>query len=101
MSQKWIKNVFSKDSFGLFGMHKQVESAHFEPMLSNFGPSQGRKGLENGPLWDHRRLKNGSKPWFSKNDPSLVGVPKQMNTAHFAPLLSRSRPFPSAYFICR
>ena len=38
---------FSKDTFGLFGVHKQVEWAHFEPMLSNFGPSQGRKGLEN------------------------------------------------------
>ena len=41
-------------------------------MLSNFGPSQGRKGLENGPLWDHKWLKNGSKPWFSKHDPSPV-----------------------------
>ena len=40
---------FSKDNFGL------VKCANFEPMLSNFGPSQGRKGLKKGanlaPKW--------------------------------------------------
>ena len=92
---------FSKDTFGLFGLHKQVEWSHFEPMLCNFGCSQGRKGLENGPLWDDKWLENGSKPWFSKNDPSLVVVPKQMNTAHSEPLLSRFHPLSSVYFICR
>ena len=49
-------------------------------MLGNFGPSQGRKGLESGPIWDHKWLKNGSKTWFWKNDPSPVVVPKRMNT---------------------
>ena len=69
-------------------------------MLSNFDPSQGRKGLENGPIWDHKWLKNGSKPWFSKK--VLVQlVPKRMNTAHFEPLLSRSHPFSNAYLMCR
>ena len=72
-----------------------------EPMLSKFGPSQGRKGLDNGPIWDHKRLKNGSKPWFSKNDPSPVMLPKRMNTAHFEPLLSRSHPLSNVYLICR
>ena len=91
---------FSKDTFGLFGVHKQVERAHFEPMLSNFGASQGRKGLENGPIWDQKWLKNGSKPWFSQNDPSPVVVSKRMNTDHFEPLLSRSHPLSSAYLIC-
>ena len=62
-------------------------------MLSNFGPSQGRKGLENGPIGDNKWLKNGSKPWFCKNDPSLVVVPERMNTTHFEPLLSRSSNF--------
>ena len=61
--QKSLKNrskmYFSKDTFGLFGVHKQVEWAHFEPMLSNIGPSQCRKGLEYGPIWDHKWLKNG------------------------------------------
>ena len=92
---------FSKDTFGLFGLHKQVEWSHFEPMWSYFGPSQGREGLENGPIWDHKWLKNGSKPWFPKNDPSLVVVPKRMNIAHFKPPLSRSHPFSIAYLICR
>ena len=52
---------FSKDTFGLFGVHKQVKRAHFEPMLSNFGPSHGRKGPENGPIWDHKWLKKRVK----------------------------------------
>ena len=33
-------------TFGSFGVHKQVEWAHFEPTLSYFGASQGRKGVE-------------------------------------------------------
>ena len=70
-------------------------------MLNNLGPSQGQKGLENGPIWGHKRLKNGSKPRFSENNPSPVVVPKRMNTAHFEPLLSRSHPLSSAYLICR
>ena len=69
-------------------------------MLSNFGPSQGRKGLENGAAWDHKWLENGSKPWFSKNDYSPVVVPKRMNIAHFEPLLSSSHPLSSVYLIC-
>ena len=85
---------FFKDTFGPFGVHKQVEWAHFEPVMANFGPSQGQKGLENGPIWNHRWLKNGSKPWFSKNDTSPVVVPKRTNTAHFEPLLSLARHFP-------
>ena len=28
----------SIDTFGLFELHKQVEGAHFEPMLSNSPP---------------------------------------------------------------
>ena len=92
---------FSKDTFGIFGVHKQVEWSHFEPMLSKIGPSQGRKGLGNGPIWDHKWLKNGSKPWFSKkNDTSPIVVPQRMNIAHFEPPLSRSHPLSSAYLIC-
>ena len=65
-------------------------------MLSKFGPSQGRKGRENGLIWDHKCLKNGSNPWFPKNAPSPLVVPKRMNTAHFKPLFSRSHPISSA-----
>ena len=66
----------SKYTFGLFGVHIQLEGGIFEPMLSNFGPSRDQKCLENVPIWDHRWLKNGSKPWFFKNDPSRGVVPK-------------------------
>ena len=52
-------------------------------MLSNFGPSQGQKGLENGLFWGHKWLKTGSKPWFSKKDPSRVVVPKRATLIHF------------------
>ena len=92
-----------KNTFGLLGVHKQVERANFEPIFSNVVPSQGRMGLENGLLWDHKWPKNGSKQWFSKNDPSPIVVPKQMNTGHFAPLLSRClhSALSIVYLICR
>ena len=61
---------FPKDTFGLFGVRKQVERAHSEAMLSNLGPSQGRDGFENRPIGDLKWLKNGSKSWFSKNEPN-------------------------------
>ena len=88
---------FPKDNFKLFGLHEQVEWYHFEPMLSNFGPSQGRKDLENGIVW----LQTRTKPWFSKKDPIPVAVPKWMNIAHFEHRLSRSHPHSGAYLICR
>ena len=105
--QKLVKNgskmCFSKDTFALFGVHKQVNSAHFEPRLSNLAPPppQGCTGLENGPIRDHKWLKNESKPWYSKNDPCQFVLPKWRNRAHFEPLLSRSHPLSNAYLICR
>ena len=80
---KWSRIIFGKNTF-----------------LTHFLYAKGRKGLSNGPIWDHRWLKNGSKPWFSKNDPTPVVVPKQMNIADFEPLLSRSHPLSGAYLIC-
>ena len=41
----------------------------------------------------------GSKPWFSKNDPSPVVVHKWMNIAHFEPHLSRSSHFPFSFVV--
>ena len=49
----------SNDAFGPFGVYKQVKWARFEPNLSNFGPAQVRKCLENGPIRDHNWLKYG------------------------------------------
>ena len=55
---------FSKDTFGLFGVHKQVECIHFEPMLGIFGPSQGQKGpLKMGQFGTTNGSKTG--PCFS------------------------------------
>ena len=70
-------------------------------MVSNFGPSPGGNSPENGPIWDHKWLKNVSKPWLSQNDPIPAVVPKPMNIAHFEPLLSCSRPLSNLYLICR
>ena len=52
----------------------------------------GKFGTTNGS-------KNGSKPWFSKNDPSPVVVPKLMNTLHFEPFVSRFHPLSSVHLI--
>ena len=46
-------------------MLKQVFLACFEPVVMHFGPWKKPKCLENGPLWDKKWLKNGSKTCFS------------------------------------
>ena len=50
--QKWVKNGsktrFSKSDLGPFGMRKQVVLAHFEPVVTRFGPCKIPKSLENG-----------------------------------------------------
>ena len=38
MGQKWVKNACSKSYFGPFGVHKLVNCAHFEPVLTQFSP---------------------------------------------------------------
>ena len=75
---------FSKDTFGLFGVYKQVECVHFEPTLGNLSPQAERasKMGQFGTTW----LKIRSKPWFSENAPRLVVVLEQMNIAQFEPL---------------
>ena len=47
-------------------MLKQVFLAHFEPVETRFGPWKIQKCLENGPFWDQKWVKNGSKTHFSK-----------------------------------
>ena len=67
---------FSKDTFGLFGLHKQVEWSHFEP-VEQFWPLSRPKG----PLkWANLEPQMAQKR-FPKNDPSPVVVPKRMNIA--------------------
>ena len=61
----WVKNGskahFSTTDVGPFGMLKQVFSAHFEPVVTRFGPWKIPKCLENGPFSDQKWVKNGSK----------------------------------------
>ena len=88
--QKWVKNGsktrFSKSDPQPFGMLKQVFLAHFEPVVTCFGPWKIPKCLENGPLWDQKGVKNGSKTHFSKSDHGPCGMPGPVFLAHFEPI---------------
>ena len=95
--QKWLKNgsklCFSKMDLGPFGMLKQVSSARFEPEVTHFVPWKIPKCLENGPLWAHEWVKNGSKMCFSKSDPRPFGMLKQVVLARFEPVVTRFGPW--------
>ena len=75
--QKWVKNGSktgcTKSDHGPFGMLKQVFSAHFEPMVTRFGPWKIPKLLEKGPLWDQKWVTNGCKMCFPKVIPDHWG----------------------------
>ena len=75
--QQWVKNGskmhFSKNNLGPFMMLKQVVLAHFEPVATGFGPWTIPKCLENGPFWDQKWVKNGSKTRFFKVIPDHLG----------------------------
>ena len=85
--QLWVKNGskthFSKNDSGPFMMLKQVVLAHFEPVATGFGPWTIPKCLENGPFWDQKWVKNGSKTRFFKSDPEPFGMLKQVSLARF------------------
>ena len=67
-------------------MLKQVFLGRFEPLVARFGLWKIPKCLENGPFWDQRWVKNGSKTRFSKNDPGPFMMLKQAVLAHFEPV---------------
>ena len=81
------KNIFSKVVPRPLGMLKQVFLAGFEPVVKCFGPRKIAKCLENGPFWDKKWVKNGSKTRFSKSDPGPFGMLKQVFLAHFEPVV--------------
>ena len=87
--QKWLKNGSKKPLFksdrGPFGMPKQVFLARFEPVVARFGPRKIPKCLENGPFWDQKWVKNGSKKAFLKSDRGPFGMPKQVFWAPLNP----------------
>ena len=78
-------------------MLKQVVLAHFEPVATGFGSWKIPKCLENGPFWDQKWVKNGSKTRFSKSDPGPFGMPKQVFLARFEPVLTEFSPFHHMY----
>ena len=94
--QKWLKNGSKKPLFksdrGPFGMPKQVFLARFEPVVARFGPRKIPKCLENGPIWDQKWVKNGSKKAFLKSDRCPFGMPKQVFWARFDPVVARFGP---------
>ena len=74
-------------------MLKQVFLARFEPVVTRFGPWKIPKCLENGPFWDQKWVKNGSKTHFSKTDPRPFGMLKQVFLTHFEPVVTRFGPW--------
>ena len=74
-------------------MLKQVFLAHFEPMVTCFGPWKIPKCLEKGPFWGQERVKNGSKMCLSKTDRGLFGMVKQVFLARFEPMVTRLGPW--------
>ena len=45
-----------------------------ELVVAHFGPLKIPKCIENGPSWDQKWVKNGSKTHFSKHHPRPFGV---------------------------
>ena len=90
MGQKCVKNAFCHR--GPFGVLKQVVLARLEPQITRFGPWKRPKCLENGPLWDQKWAKTGSKLRFSKSDPRPFGMLKQLFLARFEPVVTHFGP---------
>ena len=94
--QKWVKNgsktPFSKTHPRPFGMLKQVFLAHFEPVVTRFGPWKIPKCLENRPFWDEKWVKNGSNPLFFKRDLGPFGMLEQVFSAHLEPVVTHFGP---------
>ena len=87
------KIIFSKVVPRPLGMLKQVFLARFEPMVTGSGLWKIPKCLENGPFQGKKWVKNGSKTWFSKNDPRPLGMLKHVFLARFEPMVTRYGPW--------
>ena len=70
---------------------------HFEPVAIEYGSWKIPQCLENGPFWDQKWVKNGSKTRLSKSDPRPFGMLKQVFLAHFEPALTEFSPFHHTY----
>ena len=80
------KRFFPKLFLDHLGCSNKSFGAISEPVVARFGPWKIPKCLENGPFWDQKWVKNGSKTCFSKNDPGTFGMLKQVFLAHFEPV---------------
>ena len=78
-------------------MLKQVFLAHFELVVTRFGPWKIPKCLENGPLGDQKPVKTRSKTCFAKSDPGPFAMLRQVVLGHFEPVLNEFRPFRHMY----
>ena len=87
------KTHYSKSDHAPFGMLKQMFLAHFEPVVTRFGPWKMPLGLEHGPFWDQQWVKKWSKTHVSKNDPAPFGKLKHVFLAHFEPMVTRFAPW--------
>ena len=86
------KKIFSKVVHRPLGMPKQGFLPRFELVVTRFGPRKIPKCLENGPFWDQKWVKNGSKTRFFKSDPGPFGMLKQVFLAHFEHVVTRFGP---------
>ena len=74
------------------GMLNQAFLGRFDPVVARYGRWKIPKCLQNGPFQDQKWVKNGSKMQFSKSDPGLFGMLKQVFFAHFEPVVMRFGP---------
>ena len=95
------KIIFSKVVPRPLGMLKQVFLGRLEPVVAQFGPWKIPKCLENGPFWDQKWVKNGSKTRFSKSDAGPFGMLKQVFLVHFEPVWTGFGPWKSQYSLKR
>ena len=82
-------------------MLKQVFLAHFEPVVTRYGPWKIPKCLENGPFWDQKWVPNGSKMRFSKSDPGPFGMLRQVFLPYFGPIGTGFGPWKPQYSLKR
>ena len=91
--QKGSKTRFPQSDLGPFGMLKHAFLANFELVVTHFGPWKIPKCLENGPFWNPKWVKNGSKTRFSKSEPRPFGMLKQLFLACFESMVTHFGPW--------
>ena len=66
-------------------MLNEVFLVRFPPMVTSFGPWKVPKFLANGPFWDQKGVKSGSKVGHCKNDPGPFLMLQQVFPACLSP----------------